>query len=94
MKGNVTPKFNPMHLVYMNTIASAIKYIESVPQLQKYIEKLRVFEKNIINNLVDVFTKDETSFNVLNHGDLWINNLMFKADDSDVLLVSDKWLII
>ncbi|KAG4065559.1 hypothetical protein HA402_013329 [Bradysia odoriphaga] len=90
-QSNVTENFNPLHLFYQNMLANCIKYAKTVPQLQCYIEKLEIFHKQVIEKMVDVFKRDDQSFNVLNHGDLWINNLMFHSDSNgeadEVLLI-------
>lgn len=91
-QSNITEKFNPLHLFYQNASASCIKYAKTNPQLLRYIEKLETFQEQVVQRMIDVFKRDEQSFNVLNHGDLWVNNLMFHSDKNgeadDVLLVS------
>ncbi|XP_036317944.1 uncharacterized protein LOC118732924 [Rhagoletis pomonella] len=51
-------------------------YMDIAEKLQKYIE-------NIADNLVraQAPSPDDT-FRVLNHGDLWVNNILFKYDDN------------
>lgn len=91
-QSNITENFNPLHLFYQNMAANCIKYAKTFPPLQQYIEKLEAFQPQVVERMIDVFKRNDDSFNVLNHGDLWINNLMFHFDESgeadDVLLVS------
>lgn len=91
-QSNITENFNPLHLFYQNAVASCIKFAKTFPQLQCYIEKLEKFQEQAVQRMIDVFKRDDQSFNVLNHGDLWVNNLMFHSDANgdadDVLLVS------
>lgn len=91
-QSNLTENFNPLHLFYQNTVANCIKYAKTYPKLECYIEKLEKFQEQVVPRMIDVFKRDDQSFNVLNHGDLWVNNLMFHFDDNDeaddVLLVS------
>lgn len=91
-QSNITENFNPLHLFYSNTVANCIKFAKTFPQLQSYVEKLEKFKEEVVQRMIDVFKRDDQAFNVLNHGDLWINNLMFHSDDNgeadDVLLVS------
>lgn len=88
-QGNITEKFNPFHLVYQNAIESCIRCVKKVPELQQYIEKLEKFAIDIIPKLVRVYSSSSTdTFNALNHGDLWVNNIMFNDDKNDVILVN------
>lgn len=93
-QSNLTENFNPLHIFYQNTLANCIKYAKTYPPLQCYIEKLEIFQEQVVERMIDVFKRDDQSFNVLNHGDLWVNNLMFHSDDKgeadDVLLVSSQ----
>lgn len=96
-QSNITENFNPLHLFYQNSAASCIKFAKTFPSLQCYLEKLENFEEQVVPRMIDVFKRDDQSFNVLNHGDLWVNNLMFHSDANgeadDVLLVS-TWKIL
>lgn len=47
---------------------------------RKYSKKLSQFRDNIVEEIVKSVTPSPCSFNVLNHGDYWINNIMFKHD--------------
>lgn len=90
-QSNITENFNPLHLFYQNTAANCIKYAKTFPQLQHYVDKLETFRSHVVEKMIDVFKRDDQSFNVLNHGDLWVNNLMFHSDGNgeadDVLLI-------
>lgn len=49
--------------------------------------KLRKFRENFIHYAEAAVSRDSNPFNVINHGDCWVNNFMFKRD-VDVLFVS------
>jgi len=54
-------------------------------------QKLNKLADKIVKQGCDVYTRDEKSFSVFNHNDLWMPNLLFKSSDAgaieDVLFV-------
>ncbi|KAK3931839.1 4-hydroxytryptamine kinase [Frankliniella fusca] len=55
-----------------------------------YGEKMLPLSKHIYDNLCDLVAPSPTGINVLNHGDFWINNMMFTYDADDVDLANPK----
>ncbi|XP_017874661.1 PREDICTED: uncharacterized protein LOC108621704 [Drosophila arizonae] len=48
--------------------------------VEEYAHKLEAYCKVYIDRCIEDAKVDELEFNVLNHGDLWINNVMFQHD--------------
>lgn len=42
--------------------------------------------KNLVTTWIDIATPMRCGFHVMNHGDIWINNMMFKTDHDNNLL--------
>lgn len=54
-----------------------------------YADKIRLWDfGKILNLFIEVTAPTKRGFQVLNHGDLWVNNLMFKSDAAGNLEVS------
>lgn len=47
--------------------------------------KLKKLQYTIRQKGCDVYTRDESSFNVFNHNDLWMPNVLFKVDENDLV---------
>ncbi|XP_055856494.1 uncharacterized protein LOC129919585 [Episyrphus balteatus] len=87
MAGNISENPTPLHYVYTNAIETSIEYCKSNKNLQQYVPKLEEFGTKIVPKMINVFSRNKVDrFHVLNHGDLWVNNMMFKSD-KDVLFV-------
>lgn len=88
LAGNVSENPTPLHDVYINCVQSTIDYCKTNVALQQYVPKLEEFGAKIIPKMINVFSRNVADrFHVLNHGDMWVNNLMFQGDQ-DVLFVS------
>uniref|UniRef100_A0A182JZL3 CHK domain-containing protein n=1 Tax=Anopheles christyi TaxID=43041 RepID=A0A182JZL3_9DIPT len=88
---NFASEGNPIHLFYANAIQHCIDQTEKVAELRQYTDGLRSFLEHAIAREAKSYESDEASFRVLNHGDMWLNNLLWKYDSdgtvADMLMV-------
>ncbi|XP_053959149.1 uncharacterized protein LOC128863774 isoform X2 [Anastrepha ludens] len=81
LPSNVSEHSSPLHDLYTNAIKCSIEYCQTNPKLQHYVPKLKIFGEKIIPKMINVFSRSQTDrYHVLNHGDMWVNNLMFRKD--------------
>nr|CAD7455077.1 unnamed protein product [Timema tahoe] len=71
-----------MDKMISSSINAIANKVESWPDCgPRYAEKLRKCLLNFRQRLLGVMKPKNNPFNVLIHGDLWLNNMMFKYDD-------------
>lgn len=80
--GFFTRKTDAFHIMFETLCDAMIAEVSSWDGYEYYAKKLVNVRKNLIKNAQRAFDCDEGDLHVLNHGDLWTNNLMFKYDES------------
>lgn len=80
--------FNPYFLTNLHYLTEEVNRWEG---WEYYAKKLVLLKNRLIKNAQNVFDPKEENFNVLCHGDIWVNNAMFKYNENrepiDALMV-------
>lgn len=96
MKMHLKSQFNddetsPLAFFFTVSLQETLETIKNTPELQRFVPLLESFD--IIEREKNVFSRNsDEMFRVLNHGDLWINNIFFSSnalgEPVDALLVN------
>ncbi|XP_055609007.1 uncharacterized protein LOC129756354 [Uranotaenia lowii] len=66
---------------YAPLYESFLKRVRSMKIDPDCLEALENLNGKLFTKIVDLFRLDPKGFNVLNHGDLWVNNILFNKED-------------
>ena len=61
-----------------NSINSLASVVETWQGYEKYGEKLRKLVPNCRERMIEIVKPKKDALNVLNHGDFWVNNMLFR----------------
>ena len=70
-----------MNRLIQTCLKNLVEEINRWPGYEKYIETLKKLMSTGMNHWIEAVRNDDTEFNVLNHGDLWLNNMMFSYSE-------------
>lgn len=80
--GFYTRKTEAFHVMFETLCDALIEESATWEGFEYYANKLKSVRKSLIERAQRTFDCDEGDFHVLNHGDLWTNNLLYAYDEA------------
>jgi hypothetical protein len=72
-----------IEMVFQNNLKSLAKEVEKWPSFNdRFACKLHRLADKAVDLFIKLLKRDDIDFNTLVHGDLWINNMMFRYSDN------------
>ncbi|KAJ9581548.1 hypothetical protein L9F63_023273, partial [Diploptera punctata] len=68
-------------VVIRGNVNNCAKVISNWSGFEKYVDVLHSLVVTITSDVTKAMKRDVTGFNVLNHGDLWLKNMMFQYNE-------------
>nr|XP_034178777.1 uncharacterized protein LOC117603563 [Osmia lignaria]XP_034178778.1 uncharacterized protein LOC117603563 [Osmia lignaria] len=83
-KGMISIEYpEEMHTYIPSTLKAMADEVEKWPELGKpYADKIRAFAPNSYRKGAEALARKDNEFNVINHGDCWVNNMLYRYDDN------------
>ena len=76
------PEDSPFVAGFRNMYEGFCSAVEGYGDCDLYADKIRKWDfTKLLNQWIEVATPMRCGFQVMNHGDMWLNNMMFKSDD-------------
>lgn len=77
-KASLIKKNSPFMQIIRTNIEVLLETMEKWPGFESLIPKIQKYMNNLIVNLVNSGKCSDSKWKVLNHGDLWVNNILFQ----------------
>lgn len=86
-KKEIEESFGPY---YQRLLTCFIKFTETWPFASDFVETIRKWDNRLFQRNNELMKPNPNGFNVLCHGDIWMNNAMFANTETkkDAMLVS------